>query len=298
MLERRLGKSKAWVDLWRHGRPISGKTKYKETVKNEQGLFVEKEFDYELNDAVSLLLIEDYCKELETQGLGKDRQQFESIKDELRFLWLDLRQPLEGPSISEMFTILTGESVSSLHVGMKVGCVVTRVEDKEVFDSRTNTSRRQQRAQVIIDSGMKGYISMFEVSDDRLDENRFNMREVLPEGSKVMAVIISVNIERQLVDLSIKPSYLRPTRAGGSVRGMRTTIVGNGSKRLAKRGFVDRIFPAAFNEHAALRAYDENFDADKESSKQVMEEQEVSNVSGMVKGSEDCDAETRASPFS
>ena len=84
---------------------------------------------------------------------------------------------------------------------------MTRVEDK-VFDSRTNTSRRQQRAQVIIDSGMKGYISMFEVSDDRLDENRFNMREALPEGSKVMAVIISVNIERQLVDLSIKPSYL------------------------------------------------------------------------------------------
>ena len=35
-----------------------------------------------------------------------------------------------------------------LHVGMKVGCV-TRVEDKEVFDSRTNNSRRQQRAQVV-----------------------------------------------------------------------------------------------------------------------------------------------------
>ena len=34
------------------------------------------------------------------------------------------------------------------------------------------------------------------------------MREALPEGSKVMAVIMSVNIERQLVDLSIKPSYL------------------------------------------------------------------------------------------
>ena len=49
-------------------------------MKNEQGLFVEKEFDCELNDAVSLLLIEDSCKELETQGLGKLRQQFEGIR--------------------------------------------------------------------------------------------------------------------------------------------------------------------------------------------------------------------------
>ena len=284
VLERRLGKSKAWVDLWRHGRPISGKTKYKETVKNEQGLFVEKEFDCELNDAVSLLLIEDYCKELETQGQGKHRLQFEGIKDELRFPWLDLRQPLEGPSMSEMFTILTGESVGSLHVGMKVGCVVTRVEDKEVFDSRTNTSRRQQRAQVMIDSGMKGYISMFEVSDDRLDENRFNMREALPEGSKVMAVIMSVNIERQLVDLSIKPSYLAASESWWVRKRHENHHCRRWFEEVAKRGPVERIFPASFNEDAALRAYDSNLDADKESTMQVAEEQDFSNVTGMVKG--------------
>ena len=79
MLERCLGKSKASVDLWRYGRPVSGKTKYKETVKRA-GPVRGEGIDCELNDAVSLLLIEDYCKELETQGLGKHRLQFEKLR--------------------------------------------------------------------------------------------------------------------------------------------------------------------------------------------------------------------------
>jgi transcription elongation factor SPT6 len=271
ILERKLAKSKAWIDLWRSGRPMNGKTKYKETVKNDQGMLIEKEFGCELSDAMSLLLIDDYCNELESQDLGRHRLQFEDIKDELRFPWLDLRQPIDGPSQSEMFTILTGETPNSLHVGMKIGCVITRVEDKEVFDNRTNVSKRQQRAQVVTDSGMKGFIGMFEVSDDRIDENRFNMKEALPEGSKVMAVVLSVNMERQIVDLSIRPSYLKANDSWWVRKRYDLHQCRRWFEETARRGPVEKLFMPHFNESAALSAYESNLGEDADNDKMAVD---------------------------
>jgi transcription elongation factor SPT6 len=194
--------------------------------------------------------------------MGRHRLQFEDIKEELRFPWLDQRQPIDGPSQSEMFTILTGETPNSLHVGMKIGCVVSRVEDKEVFDSRTNVSRRQQRAQVVTDTGMRGFISMFEVSDDRIDENRFNMKEALPEGSKVMAVVLSVNTDRQIVDLSIRPSYLKSNDSWWVRKRFDLHHCRRWFEETARRGPVEKLFMPHFNENAALSAYESNLGED------------------------------------
>ena len=68
-------------------------------------------------------------------------------------------------------------------------------------------------------------------------------------------------------------------------------------EEVAKRGPIDKIFPAAFaGGSAALRAYDENYDADKESTKQVADVQDFSSVTGTIRGIKDCRCETRAPP--
>jgi Mg2+-importing ATPase len=45
------------------------------------------------------------------QGKGKRRLQLEQIKDEIRFPWLDLRDPLRSLDTASHFATLTGESL-------------------------------------------------------------------------------------------------------------------------------------------------------------------------------------------
>ena len=110
----------------------------------------------ELDDKMFLLVLEEYAEELEKANKGKRLKQFEAIKQELRFPWYDRRKPLSEPGTKELFTLITGETDQSLHVGMKVGCKVVET--------------RRGGATVIIDNGMRGNVNISKISDARIED--------------------------------------------------------------------------------------------------------------------------------
>jgi len=63
-----------------------------------------------------------------------------------------------------MFQVLTNETDYSLHVGLKVGCVVTQIMDSMNDNDGGRFNKRIQKAFVKTDTGLKGQISGFEVS--------------------------------------------------------------------------------------------------------------------------------------
>jgi hypothetical protein len=95
---------------------------FTERIKDAQGTV--HELGFELDDPLSRLQLGEYAAELEAQGFGKRFQQICQIKDELRFPWLDLRDPLRSLDTASHFATLTGESDGSLYVGLQLGCVV------------------------------------------------------------------------------------------------------------------------------------------------------------------------------
>ena len=54
------------------------------------------------------------------------------------------------------------------------------------------------------DLGLRGSISVMDVSDDKIDVDSFNLSEVLHVGKRIAAVVIAVKKDRMTLDLSIK----------------------------------------------------------------------------------------------
>ena len=251
------GRSKAYLDMWMQGRPQLGVTTYRENVQTSAGLTEERVRQCELSDKLANLLIEEYCKALEEKGEGKHMLQFNDIKEELRFPWLDMRKSIEPPSPSEMFTIITGENDISMHVGLKIGCEVLELDEKMQFDSRTGESKARPRAFVKTDCGLKGIISMYEVADDRLDEATFSMHDYLQVGQRVLAVVVGVDKMRNSLDLSIKPMYMSVEEDWW--------ISNRYTNRQCMRWFeqtkavpcrdLNRLYDAYFQEQEALKIY-------------------------------------------
>eukprot|EP01038_Epipyxis_sp_PR26KG_P004105 gene4105-5855_t len=197
-----------WIDLWEnYVRPVPGLVPFEQTIAKSDGS--EVTLGVELVDKLFLLDLDAYAEGLERNPLiGKKRMQLEQIKDELRFPWLDLRWPLEDMKTEDMFTILTGESDESLYVGLKVGCTVLEVNDSSFYFEETDQYRRKQKVKVKTDGGLTGFISMYDVVDERVDADSFDMTQHLREGMRVQAVVISIKKDKLQVDLSVRPSYL------------------------------------------------------------------------------------------
>lgn len=56
------------------------------------------------------------------------------------------------------------------------------------------------------DLGLRGSISVMDVSDSHIDPDSFNLSEVLHLGKRIAAVVIAVKKDRMTLDLSIKVS--------------------------------------------------------------------------------------------
>ena len=195
-LLRRLQLDDPWVQTWqvqRPARPTTGfggapplatwmrmpEGEYEQTRRATQDgreVEVTKFVSVELDDAMALLELEEYANDLEKGGHGKRLLQLQAIKEEIRYPYLDLRRPLEEPDEREMFTIITGENDTTLYVGLKTGCVVTKIIDE--YDNRG----RKQRAYVRTDSGLRGSISLYEIFDDRVNEETDNITDFLQVG--------------------------------------------------------------------------------------------------------------------
>lgn len=161
-----------WIDLWERGTRPQGE--YEQYVAYKDGKSEWKQVSVELDDAMSLLILDEYANEIESTQ-GKRKLQLEHIKEELRYPWLDLRRPMNKLTDKDLFSIITGESDQTLYVGLKIGCQVLDVKDH--FNQ--SSGRRFQTAFVRTDSGLKGSISGYEVLDERIDEERFNLQDHL-----------------------------------------------------------------------------------------------------------------------
>lgn len=78
------------------------------------------------------------------------------------------------------------------------------LNDASYFDRQSNDYRRRQRANVRTDLGLRGSISVMDVSDNHIDPDSFNLSEVLHLGKRIAAVVIAVKKDRMTLDLSIK----------------------------------------------------------------------------------------------
>lgn len=190
----------------------------------------------ELPDKMHELQLSDYAAQLERAGKGKRLKQFDAIKQELRFPWLDLRKPLKEPEPAELFALITGESDYTLYVGLRVGCRVVEAKDKS--------------ASVVIENGMRGFVRISNVADTKIEK----VSTVLKAGDATTGVVIKVMKDEMKVEVSLKPSH-----------------VSQGEEHwLAQRNIDDRVrewwqlagrkeFDRCFKEKEALDLYQQNY---------------------------------------
>jgi len=173
-----------------------------ENSKNELELILKDDFSWaekyllrhevkELGDKLSELELEDYANDLELLGKGKRLQQLLQIKDEIRFPWLDFRTPLTEMSAEELFVCLTGETDSSLHVGLRVSCKVVEIREKSV--------------NVLVDGGtLRGFAKIGNLSDDFVE----NVSAVVQMNEVKQGVILRVIKDQGRVEVSFKRSHV------------------------------------------------------------------------------------------
>ncbi len=258
-IEKRAKNFPSWLDEWEKGRP---NLEYQEVVVNNKTGYKEaKMVSVELQDALSLLDIEEFAVQLESEGKGKRLHQLEQIKEEIRYPWLDLRKPMTGMTEKDLFPIISGESDYSLYVGLKTGCYI--LEIREVNDAKRRT---KQMAMVKTDIGLKGIISQYEVVDGFMDEDRFNMADHIQVGAHIYAVVIGVNKERGSVELSIKPSYLSTSESWWIERRTQDRYAIRWYKEIGKD--PNRLFDRYFLETEALQKLNELESSLEKASKQ------------------------------
>jgi transcription elongation factor SPT6 len=166
-----LDENSEWVEAWHDGRcptvyQKSVVIKYKDGTQRTE----KKQMAHELNDRLGQMDSEQYAGLL-LKDYGRRRLQLEQIKHEVRFPWLDPRKSIKELQDEDLFTIITGESDYTLYVGLKVGCTVMEISD--VLDR--NTDRRRQRAMVMTDNGIRGYIGVYDVVDERINPQNFDL---------------------------------------------------------------------------------------------------------------------------
>lgn len=242
---------KRWLDLWSSGKRPTGST-YKDVKKDG---FTEVDRPVELADDLQMLLLDDFAEEQAKQNKGKRRLQLEQIKDELRFPWLDLRTPIGPPSQQEIFSIITGESDASLHIGLQIGVTVQSV----------NSSVRERMGRdgpflvasgglsVRADNGIKGYISVNEMFDDRDAVNGFKIEDKFKVGQSFAAVVTEVQKDRIQLKLATKPSLMNKSERWW-LESRHNSDFEVYWKSVGKTG---QLFDRYFQEENALRAYEE-----------------------------------------
>lgn len=184
-----------WLSLWnKGGRPADMWSSNNPSTYSNMNASNADQFYTELRDSLFDLVIENYAEEVLKSGYGRRHQQFNDIKEELRYPWLDIMRmhsPLRPPNADLLFELSTGgEKYENLYVGMKVSCTV---QDVETY-----------KAQLMVDNSIKGFVDIKNVSDERLDD----VRSVLATGMLVSGVIIRINKERALVEVAMKSSLL------------------------------------------------------------------------------------------
>lgn len=149
---------------------------------------VVKEYPEKLND----LILDDYGLMLQMQYKTSKRQILELIKNELQGPFHDRRHRYVRPTIDETFTMMTGETPATLREGFIVPVKVTGL--------------RAKMAHCVLDSGLEGIIFIDQASDQRI--NRID--DALQKGSTINALVLRIDKDKFVVELSSKPSMTKP----------------------------------------------------------------------------------------
>jgi transcription elongation factor SPT6 len=179
-LLKKLDENTDWVEAWQitaHG--LQAPKSYAKTViyklKDGTQRTDKKTVPHELDDKLSKLDLGQYSRLLEQEYGTKRVLQLELLKQDIRYPWLDPRRPLKEMEDPDLFTIITGESDHTLYVGLKLGCTVMEISD--VVDRTID--RRKQRAFVTTDNGLRGYINVYDVTDEKINPQQFDLERYL-----------------------------------------------------------------------------------------------------------------------
>ncbi|KAJ1978574.1 Transcription elongation factor spt6 [Dimargaris verticillata] len=141
-------------------------------------------------DKLNELLLEDYAQELEKQLNQPKLEVLRAIKRELQQPYADPRADFESPSPEEVFTMLTGETDTTLPEGGIVVATVHRVREKVAICK--------------IEPDIDAFLPISRVADDHVEA----LADVLSEGDALPCVVTQVHKDRLTVDLSARPSDL------------------------------------------------------------------------------------------
>lgn len=130
------------------------------------------------------LILEEYADELEQKLGKKKRYTLEMIRRELITHYEELRQPLHVLTDLEVFTMLTGETASSLHVGSIVAVQIRKLSDKFLA--------------VRLSCGIQG-----NVTQDRItDQAGAHPSAIYHQGQTIRAVVMEISYSQFSSELS------------------------------------------------------------------------------------------------
>jgi transcription elongation factor SPT6 len=145
-------------------------------------------------DKVNDLLLENYAGQLETKFGQKKRATLELIRAELQNPFEELRRNFEYLSSNEAFTMMTGETSTSLQEGMIIPVSVKRTSSDHI--------------EVKLDCGVDGNISSSEFPDE-VTNNGLEPRQVWPIHQIVRAKITHIDRKKLHAQLTMRDGEMK-----------------------------------------------------------------------------------------
>ena len=160
-----------------------------ETDENGPGAIVRKLFKQDEQERVNELVLDEYADQLLTNFNQRKRATLEAISAELQVPYEELRRSFATLNQSEIFTMFTGETKSTLCDGMIVAVNVRMVRDDFAI--------------VKLDCGVEGRVEAHEVT------SRPSVKDVLSSGQTAQAKILELNYKDFMAKLSMREESLR-----------------------------------------------------------------------------------------
>lgn len=156
---------------------------------NGPGAIVRKMFKQDEQERVNELVLDEYADQLLRNFNQRKRATLEAISAELQATYEELRRSFAALTQSEIFTMFTGETKSSLCEGMIVPVNVRIARD--------------DFAVVKLDCGIEGRVEGHDVS------NRGSVKDVLHVGQTARGKILEMNYAEFSAKLSLREDSLR-----------------------------------------------------------------------------------------
>ncbi len=146
------------------------------------------------SDKLDDIDLDAFALELERNGQPRKLNILQDIKQEIKDPFADIRKPYEDPTAAELFTMLTGETETTLRIGQLVNVTVVSVGDRMI--------------KCKMDSGLSGTIGREHASDNP-PESLKHLH--IQSGSGLLCRVVHIDMEKVSVQLACSTSELRST---------------------------------------------------------------------------------------